>query len=828
MILPTPLSALELSLRTAVCEAWVNNEPTTALSLARATGAVRPSGHHPNSKIQRLLQLQVDTGIATLSIAETGAGFVCWNWTGRPVQRETLADVLGPYLDSADVPPSHRQLVKEGLRAVLAGDVGTSILHTRADAVLLAAAAHVPGTSLTGLATRALGLEHAKRREYARAIRGLLRWAFQRNLVVVHTREPLAASSWTRWIDTHVPAIRTGKELTASRKLRGGIQAWRLACERTNHPLPPTMDEMSPSQARAVLDAVETLTPRGRQTRDDLAATLRALGFRGLGPWRSLSGYRGMVKISDRHWSPWFVLNYRSPTHRKGNTVPCALQVREILEQHQMPACWQDFLQWYDEWATAELITLRAKWGATFQRNARRKLKQATLEHRYRALRTLLGTAHQVLGWNATDCTPADVFGTRFPEIVLALQQSLASLVRDRSKLLAEGVEPPGADLSTDSPMMTITLVHGGMLAEALAEWGEWAQRLGHPVATETQIESWRSTFRYAMDEVLTIPASSRKQRTRKDLSTILHDTPSFALLPGSLAHVGRLVEREPDDRCTALAVQRHIIAYFVASGTTRAGEPGQFRFDQHYAELRSVKYQGGVLRRFRLDAHERKGQLGSAIAHEYPLLEEYVPTWLWTWWCDTGRALLMRPWVAAGHEPHEHVFMAQNDGGPMVDSKASWVGRATAMVRSYFMAWRVEALQRQGIAVTPHTYGQHTPHAERARMEELMTAAGIPDEHQKIVLGHKGQSTLATHYRSHEAATVARLLRKVHDMLHSATAARSPLADGRLPTRRASAPDMDSALAKAVRRELFVELENLSPRDVYSRIQALQAEHGA
>lgn len=108
------------------------------------------------------------------------------------------------------------------------------------------------------------------------------------------------------------------------------------------------------------------------------------------------------------------------------------------------------------------------------------------------------------------------------------------------------------------------------------------------------------------------------------------------------------------------------------------------------------------------------------------------------------------------------------------------------------------------------------------------MTAAGIPDEHQKIVLGHKGQSTLATHYRSHEAATVARLLRKVHDVLQSTTTARSPLADGRPVTRRAAAPDMDTALARAVRRDLFGELENLSPRDVYSRLQALQAEHGA
>lgn len=843
-----PLTLLP-SLRDAVREDWVADRATTLRGLAARMGIATPHGQ-PTYPLRKLvLQLQTD-GVLHAQQQPVGRAFVAWNWSRQPIDSgQTLATLLEPFLSApliADddgaarefaapsvgtVRTTDRELAKEALRKVLDLKYGTTVAGTRTDEALLRAAALVPAQDLRLLPGFARELPGAKRNELARGIRNLLRWGFNNNLVPIHVRVTDTISPWGDWLDQHHPLGTMGTPAYAvMQAVRTGLFAVQKQCVRLyGHAAPNSPDSLTIEQATAALDAIAPASQQSR-LRDKASSALRFLGVNGKGPWRALATFNAMRSDTTGHWMSHFVV----PAPRNPSTESAWDDLKQMVTELKLPVEWAMFVDWYAAWSTLSLDELRARWGGTFQRAAKRRLNEKTVDHRVLAFRYLLGVLLNVKRLQPKDCTLARSFGTDFPETIVTLKESWKSVCLARTELEKTGVPAPGHDISPESPFLAIMIINAGMWAEACAEWADWKVKNRLPSDPDVSVlapsarSALRESYQFTQRELKTGELSVNK-RIHRDVNAIMQDVPTLALLPRSLERLRVAVESDPDERTTAEMVQSYLIAYLTGSGMMRVGEPPLLRLGVHDRQRTDARSGRITLRYFHLDEKERKGgKQDRSIDHDVPLIKELAPEWLYLYWINCGRAVLMAP----HGESHDYLFVTPTSGAPLggyatsARKRADRDNAAAALARGLFRNLRITELTAQGYLLQNSKRGHHTPHAERARVRRLFSAARVDVNLQSQLLGHRGKSTAERYYNSSLAEENADILRRLLPALKGTSEfcpEEDAVAVGR--KRRASRSNEDVAqlaLAHRVQKELLEKLESMSPLEVYNRLQSL------
>lgn len=843
-----PLTLLP-SLREAVREAWVSDSATTLRGLAARMGIATPHGQ-PTYPLRKLVQRLQYEGVLHTEQQSVGRAFVAWNWSGQPLAGgQTLASVLDAFLSAplaaadadqegkstsptvACIRKADRELAKEALRKVLVTKYGALVAGTRTDDALLRAAVLVPAQDLRLLPGFARELQDPKRNELARGIRNLLRWAFNNDLIPVHVRVHETVSPWGDWLDQRYPLGPMGTpEYAAAQAVRTGLYAVQERCIQIyGHAAPRSPDVLTTEQATAALQAIEPESQQSR-LRDKASSALRRLGLDGVGPWRALAQFTAMRPDETGHWVSYFVV----PSPSAPSKESAWDDIKRLVVELGLPSEWVLFVDWYAAWSSLSLDDLRERWGATFQRAAKRRLNEKTLHHRVLAFRYLLGVLLNVHRLPPELCTLARVFGAEFPETVVALKSSWKSVCQARTMLEKTGVPAPGHDISPESPFLALMIVNAGMWAEGCAEWADW--KATHPLPSDPAISvldkstrtSLRDSYQYAGRELKTGELSLNR-RIHRDVNAIMQDVPTLALLPRHLERLRGAVESIPEDRNTAEMAQSYLIAYLTGSGMMRVGEPPLLRLGTHDRQCLDARSGRIVLRYFHLDAAERKGgSQNRSIDHDVPLIQELVPDWLYRYWTERGRGVLMAP----HDESHDYFFVTPTTGTPLggyatsAREQANRAGAASATARGLFRDLRLAELTAQGYRLQNSKRGHHTPHAERARVRRLFSAARVDVTLQSQLLGHRGKSTADRYYNSSLAEENAEILRRLLPALKGtsdASAAEESASAGR--KRRASRSNAEVAqlaLAHRLQTELLGKLESMSPMEAYNQLQAL------
>ena len=431
------------------------------------------------------------------------------------------------------------------------------------------------------------------------------------------------------------------------------------------------------------------------------------------------------------------------------------------------------------------------------------------------------------------EVTPERVFGVEFKRIALAIRNAWKARLKEQEEFRKRGIHMPGQQVSNESVHPLRQISNGGMIAAALADWAEHEKKQrGQNVASPAIIAAWRTAFVWSCDEVKS-SGGFRKPNQKKDLGEIVADVAGMALLPQALRRVQAHVEAKPDDRATHLLVQQYLIGSIVSLGTDRVHELAQFTFD-HIKEHRNPRTGSTTLRFIRITEADRK----AGSTHEIPLIEELVPSWLWTFWKERARLALMEPWRAKHREQsngHAYLFVTPSGGGPFggvpepdKDAAKERERRAATAISSQFTNWRHETLKLGGYQIIRGSYGHHGPHAERARAAKLVLDSGQEEWRTTLLLGHTLNSMVGRAYTASLAATNADTIRTIlrqrpwerSDPQETTTSVNGARRSQR---EQQHAVQRDAELLKEI-YALLDGLDEVSPRKAMEELQSLRS----
>ena len=410
-------------LREHALQCWLAQEPTSRRKIAQVVGCLQvddKGNETVSTALKNLLKRLRDDG-AMITVGESAAvdaklGFRIqgFNFTGRPVAAQSLRDALGPYLADRGVKQTHKSLLKEGLRHVLPGLTGVQLRGTKTDEMVLVAASRVRPESVGLLLQMVADLEHRKQSEFGRAIRNLLRYAHERDLLAIVLPARTEESPFETWLAATLPMATTGK--TDPKRDRE-----RRACRRLHEQLiemlgagaPATPDDTTVEQANAALDRLITINGDWRN-HAVYRRELLDLGVRGIGPYRTVAaiGHGIMVKHDGVHLAPWFYLFEATAAEKRGKGDQWD-SLLTAVDERGFPSAVRDLITWVRDYSTLSDTQLAKARNADGSRRFPllrpdiREVKRAAAMSRVRAFRAWLGIAVHVLHIAPADAAPS-------------------------------------------------------------------------------------------------------------------------------------------------------------------------------------------------------------------------------------------------------------------------------------------------------------------------------------------------------------------------------------------------------------------------------------
>lgn len=872
-------------LRRYVLEAFLSGEATTLNGAARALNEVRQrdaGGVSYTTPIRTAFDHLVAEGVAVLDQSlstRTAPVYRAWNWSDLPVEGQTLRTALEPLLaapvpqDGASTPaqaialPDGRRriltpiprerlyLVMSSVRAVLearfgVGAAGPKGPAGRARVLELCeriAAEELP--ALADLAKAAAGGKESNRERHHTGAAFLVRYAAEHDLVALHVQPPMFAHPWGPWAQE---CGLSAAERTTLYGLHGQLT------KRCGNAVASSPDAVSIEQANAVLAALTTddaaVSRRNRADRRlarDLKAVLTKLGATGRGPFRELATLSSL-QLEGRSYRPCWMLPTRVVSGVDDDERPQSFDTTcSLLADLGVPAVWCAFYAWYADYCLLPPLELERRYPGVV-REAKRRLTGSTSRQRHQALRTYLGLALQPvatgLSMRREDVTPASVFGVQFGQLTQCLTAAWAKRSAEEAQLRERGLPVPGHSVTENSATLSRLIINGGLLADGLAHWAQYRAKVGDPVATAQQIDDWQAAYRLAcrrVEEQTGVMNARFSGSTRKNKDLIVQDLCSLALLPAEQKRVIGLLKSDASVLLKAKTVQRYLIGALVALGSPRVGELSLLEYGRHY-DVIDDQAEGHVkVPRLFIPAEDRK----NGVNHVYALIEEIVPTALWRWHQDNGRAHLMVPWLAAGRRAHDRIFCSPETGGPfgglpdaaetdpnaMLEATKRCESNASTAIGAQYEAWRREALARRpGYQFVGDTRGQHGAHSARDHVVRMLEAVGSAHL-AYLVLGHKSDNASLNLYGGRAARPLAKVLRRIMEEAPWTRAASAEVTaptsidgfhsrirrNGRVAERHARlGHDVEGILLHMVRGDL-------SPRQLQQRLEELATQFG-
>lgn len=605
---------------------FARGQPAPTAAFNRACGFEGATGR---TEINKFFDNLVRLGVLQLQATGNGNGkspFI-FNWTGKAIEDVTLLNAVEPFLADEAVPEWQKHRARVAIRLLL------NLTRKCSDFDLLIACQRVEARKIAMLPADvrrmvSLSTRHGKQsaKNYESDLRRVIRYAAEGKHIPLIFPANWGDDPWAEAMLKYFPRAETpGDDHPITDAVRSQL---RYACRAYKDAL---ISEI-PKQAEDYADP-GTATPEierividyharnGEVTKREacLAMFARLASAYGVGPRvTTLEGMRAYYLSAG-----------------EGEAVGGIGGLRRVFEFHSMPPEWQETMEWLEAYETLKPKELRRR-GMPTRRN--RAIGGKTLAKRATAVRAMLGIAVHRLGLDPTKVTVAEVFGTRFSDIIDEMMEAWAKV---QNRRVSGGLK----DLIVSAGMISYSLFRktGHEVAGRRHEEGDGSRKEMRRILQEEEgsvkigieadfFEAYRTSGARAAEVTVEMAEQSLTQdaiNTEKDVREIMERTPPRywrAIQREFLREIEAGVKAGRDNHKFHSTVLVAVIHGIILSTACRQNEPTHVRIGtgrhDHYDIEGQADQPNRVISLFKWDRKNGK-------ALNVLLRDTYLPRWL-------------------------------------------------------------------------------------------------------------------------------------------------------------------------------------------------------